>query len=98
MSATITATHPAMRKCQICGQFFPLTPEYFYRDSKKSGGFSYKCKACQRAKCKAYSAKHKSSTTSTSLDLRSVSDEVLTNELRSRGWSGKIKKSVMVSI
>jgi hypothetical protein len=35
-----------LRKCTKCGQEFPFTSDYFYRDKRKNSGFGSHCKAC----------------------------------------------------
>lgn len=33
-------------QCWSCLEFWPLTEEYFYRDSRNSDGFRHQCKGC----------------------------------------------------
>lgn len=46
-----------LKRCNKCGQEFPATPEYFYRNHMMPDGMQYKCKICQRAYDREY--KHK---------------------------------------
>ena len=41
-----TSTDEDGRKCTQCGEVFPVTEEYFYRDKQKLEGFAYRCKRC----------------------------------------------------
>jgi len=60
-----------MRVCTMCKHEFPLTVEFFHRDSAQTNGFKFRCKACtiahrkatedpatRRAYTKAYALRH----------------------------------------
>lgn len=34
-------------KCNCCGEYKPMTKEYYYKDSRSSTGFKAKCKVCK---------------------------------------------------
>lgn len=42
------------RICTKCGKALPLTPEFFYRNSRDAEGFRRDCKACQQKQYKEY--------------------------------------------
>ncbi|NQY98883.1 MAG: hypothetical protein HRT82_17150, partial [Henriciella sp.] len=46
------------RTCTTCMKAFPLTPEFFYKDASKSGGFTSECKSCKKARSRENSKKH----------------------------------------
>jgi hypothetical protein len=48
----------AVRRCFSCGNTGPLS--IFAKDAKKSGGHSYRCRDCERARCAAYRARARS--------------------------------------
>lgn len=37
-----------VEKCYVCKKTFPLTDQYFYRNTGKPSGFSTECKPCKR--------------------------------------------------
>lgn len=43
-----------MKRCSNCGEEKPSTSEYFYKCNSKPDGLTYFCRACQKAKSKAY--------------------------------------------
>ena len=47
------------KKCTKCGVVFPLTTEYFYRDSYAKIGFSAHCRSCMAIYIKEYNNKNK---------------------------------------
>lgn len=42
-------------KCHKCGEFYPLTEEFYYHKADSDTGFSKNCKQCD----KAYYAEHR---------------------------------------
>lgn len=46
------------RTCTACGETFPATTEYFYKESRNGTLFS-QCKTCYLARCKAYRGANK---------------------------------------
>ena len=48
-----------MKPCNVCGQEFPATAEYFYRDNSCKDGMKYRCKKCDIAKVNEYRAKNR---------------------------------------
>lgn len=43
-----------LRKCSVCGEEKPASPEYFRRDSSKKDGLVSQCKTCRNRKEKQY--------------------------------------------
>jgi hypothetical protein len=41
-----TTTFEDGRKCSKCGEVFPITAQYFYRDKHEVEGYKNKCKKC----------------------------------------------------
>ncbi len=48
-----------LKRCYACTQSFPAMPEYFSRNKRNKDGLHDACKACDRAKRRAYAATHK---------------------------------------
>lgn len=46
------------RRCHVCGNFFPATPEYFHRNKGQAGGLKYACKPCSRLDSQQYKAEN----------------------------------------
>jgi len=42
------------KKCTMCGDIFPATTEYFFRNISKRGGISQRCKICDKSVCDDY--------------------------------------------
>jgi hypothetical protein len=34
------------QRCSVCKLYYPLEPEFFYRDKSRKTGLAFKCKAC----------------------------------------------------
>jgi hypothetical protein len=47
------------KKCKICGEFKPLTSEFFCRDRKLKCGFSNRCKTCKNRLRKPYALRNR---------------------------------------
>ena len=43
-----------IRKCQSCGQIFPLSEKYFYKNRCSVGGVRYECIQCHKKNLKHY--------------------------------------------
>ena len=63
------------RRCKTCGQSFPLTAEYFHRDSSKRCGFRATCKSCKSIAREASKAKAKASNIQTVDDRKAKRSE-----------------------
>jgi hypothetical protein len=46
------------RLCRACGQCYPLTSEYWYRDKTAQHGLSYSCKICAKARVARWQIDH----------------------------------------
>lgn len=46
------------KECTKCGETYPLTPEYWYRDKSKLSGFAPRCKLCRSAGDKQFRENH----------------------------------------
>lgn len=44
-----STSNPLVKPCSRCGQPFPRTPQYFYRDAQKPDGLRPNCKSCSNA-------------------------------------------------
>ena len=51
------------KRCVICGEWWPITSEFFQRDNQKLDGFDNGCKACRIAYRKRIRAKYHEAST-----------------------------------
>ena len=58
------------RKCKQCGEEYPLTKEFFYKNSKSKDGFLLLCKPCYKIKDKTYRYNNKQRLRETKLKQR----------------------------
>jgi hypothetical protein len=52
--SNVDSTTP-LKRCTVCNEWFPATPEYFHRDKSQKDGLYYNCKLCARARSLAWS-------------------------------------------
>ena len=81
------AMNKITRTCKRCGRVFPI--EDFVRNKY---GYTYVCKECKKKGTgpRSYRVGEKP----LAVSISAFSDEELFDELRSRGWSGRLTKSI----
>lgn len=105
---------PTMYKCPDCGKILPYDTEHFYSNSKRKSGLDVRCKQCYKkryvstaAKIKSAAASPKTTHTPThapthaptlTLDLASMTDDVLIAEVRRRGYTGELRYTKVISV
>lgn len=71
------------RTCKVCGQTFPLDAEHFQKAGR--GSFQYVCKDCRPKHRRTRDGEIK-----VNPDLEQFTSRVLIEELRARGYKGKL--------
>jgi len=91
-----------MKPCNVCGQEFPATAEYFYRDNSCKDGMKYRCKKCDIAKVNEYRAKNRKKILERRRELREEHKEqkvpkiyyrfcsFCSKEFKTRDWRKKL--------
>lgn len=89
MDTTNDNSAPVYRKCRCCGRVLPIGD--FYVNNRCRGGHEPRCKECKDT--------HRAYTRSAAdISLSNISQELLIEELRRRGFKGQICKSKIVTI
>ena len=76
------------KRCPKCGQVLPLSA--FGKDSRNADGHARYCKECLKVVNNARNHRKQAESARGQLMLQTYSDATLYNELRRRGWRGRL--------
>ena len=76
------------KRCPKCGQVLPLSA--FGKDNRSADGHARYCKECLKVVNNARNHRKQAESARGQLMLQTYSDDALYNELRRRGWQGRL--------
>lgn len=95
---TVIKGDVGMKTCRCCGRLLPLTS--FDKNKQCRDGHVNICRSCKWKRKKETATKRLATIQDpvTVSDIKNLSDDAIAKELISRGWKGKITKSVTIDL
>lgn len=88
-----TADSTTERTCNVCGNIYPLTSEYWHKDKKAKHGLAYRCKSCAKAVMHQWEVTHRERVNGRSLEYARKNPEKVRETKRKSALKHRDKKN-----